>query len=358
MADLWSIGRGDLILGIVTRGTGNREIRFAYNGPKMFRLGRMPIKNATTAQNHIGNLLAGHGSGQAIPPATVDWLANLPDELRKRLANTGLVEQREQSDRPTVAAFIDGYIGERLDMKASSRTVLTQARVWLVRYLGDGRRIDAVTVSDADGYRAHMIASGLAKATIAKRCKGARQFFDVAKRRGLIENNPFGHIATGSTGNAARRVFDDAEDGAVYVVNRYRSAGVNLRTQLQRYIEQAGVKPWAKLWQNLRASRATELADSFPSHVCAAWLGHTEAVADGFYRTVTDSHFARATEQAHQQAHQNAHQQPPAMPRDAAQQQGAMAVSGSLRDIAPDCVGECGPGRIRTSDLTLIRGAL
>jgi hypothetical protein len=28
--------------------------------------------------------------------------------------------------------------------------------------------------------------------------------------------------------------------------------------------------------------------------VRAAWLGHTEAVADEFYRTVTDEHFARA----------------------------------------------------------------
>jgi hypothetical protein len=44
----------------------------------------------------------------------------------------------------------------------------------------------------------------------------------------------------------------------------------------------------------MRASRATELADKYPSHVCAAWLGHTEAVADEFYRQVTDDHFAKA----------------------------------------------------------------
>lgn len=57
---------------------------------------------------------------------------------------------------------------------------------------------------------------------------------------------------------------------------------------------EAGLRPWPKPWQNLRSSRATELADKFPSHVCAAWLGHTEAVADEFYRQVTDDHFARA----------------------------------------------------------------
>ncbi len=44
----------------------------------------------------------------------------------------------------------------------------------------------------------------------------------------------------------------------------------------------------------MRSTRATELADQFPSRVCAAWLGHTETVADEFYRQVTDEHFQRA----------------------------------------------------------------
>lgn len=99
-----------------------------------------------------------------------------------------------------------------------------------------------------------------------------------------------------------QQAFDQAEPGAEYVVPRCRSGAVNLRTQLCRFITRAGVKPWPKLWQNLRASRATELVDQFPSHVCAAWLGHTERIADAFYRQVTDSHFDRATQITTQQA--------------------------------------------------------
>ena len=91
-----------------------------------------------------------------------------------------------------------------------------------------------------------------------------------------------------------RAVYDDAPEGAEYVISRYRDPAANLRTQFVRYIETAGLEPWPKPWQNLRVSRATELTDSFPSHVCAAWLGHSEAVADEFYRQVTDDHFARA----------------------------------------------------------------
>ena len=63
---------------------------------------------------------------------------------------------------------------------------------------------------------------------------------------------------------------------------------------LALYCEKAGVSPWPKPFQNMRASRATELADRYPSHVCAAWLGHTERVADAFYRQVTTEHWQSA----------------------------------------------------------------
>lgn len=101
-------------------------------------------------------------------------------------------------------------------------------------------------------------------------------------------------------------VFDAATEGTINVITRYREPGQNLRTQLTRYITAAGLKPWPKPWQNMRASRATDLADQFPSHVCAAWLGHTEAVANEFYRQVTDDHFAKALSSAAQKAAQQA----------------------------------------------------
>ncbi len=39
----------------------------------------------------------------------------------------------------------------------------------------------------------------------------------------------------------------------------------------------------------------SELADEFPSHVAAAWLGHTEQIADNHYRQGTATHLQRAT---------------------------------------------------------------
>lgn len=89
-------------------------------------------------------------------------------------------------------------------------------------------------------------------------------------------------------------VFDLAEPGTVFFINRYRAGDSNLRTQLQRIIRKSGVKPWGRLWQNLRSSRETELAETFPLHVVTAWIGNTERVASKHYLQVTDDHFVRA----------------------------------------------------------------
>ena len=78
------------------------------------------------------------------------------------------------------------------------------------------------------------------------------------------------------------------------VITRYRESNINLRTQLCKIIRRAGLKPWPKLFQNLRATRATELADQFPTHVAADWLGHSTTIADKHYRQTTAEHFAKA----------------------------------------------------------------
>jgi hypothetical protein len=92
---------------------------------------------------------------------------------------------------------------------------------------------------------------------------------------------------------------EQAEPGTEYVIMRYRVTNMNLRTQLMRIIKRAGLKPWPKLFQNLRSTRQTELEENFPSHVVCAWIGNSEAVAKKHYLQVTDEHFKKAVQQAH-----------------------------------------------------------
>jgi integrase len=68
----------------------------------------------------------------------------------------------------------------------------------------------------------------------------------------------------------------------------------NLRTQFERIVKRAGLTPWPRLFHNLRSSRQTELAESFPSHVVCDWLGNSEDIARKHYYQVTADHFAEA----------------------------------------------------------------
>ncbi len=96
--------------------------------------------------------------------------------------------------------------------------------------------------------------------------------------------------------------FERAEPGAEYVIGRYRDTQANLRTQLNRIIRRAGLTPWPKLWQNLRSSRETELAETWPLHVVCAWIGNSRPVAMKHYLQVLDEHFEKAAQNAAQQA--------------------------------------------------------
>ena len=90
--------------------------------------------------------------------------------------------------------------------------------------------------------------------------------------------------------------WDEAAPGCEFVITRYRSSNANLRTQLCRIIKRAGLKAWPKLFQNLRSTRETELAEQFPIHVVCEWLGNSQAVAARHYLQVTDAHYEAAQE--------------------------------------------------------------
>lgn len=86
-----------------------------------------------------------------------------------------------------------------------------------------------------------------------------------------------------------------APDGATNLIFARRdSANKTWRKFLLRSIAAAGLEPWPKLWQNLRASCRTDLEERFPGFVVDAWLGHTAAVGRKHYTRVHAEHFAAA----------------------------------------------------------------
>jgi integrase len=88
--------------------------------------------------------------------------------------------------------------------------------------------------------------------------------------------------------------WDVMPENAEFVINRYRLPNTNLRTQFQKILKRAGVKPWPKLFHNMRASRQTELLDRFPLKAVCDWLGNSAPVAIEHYAQVTAEHFHAA----------------------------------------------------------------
>jgi hypothetical protein len=85
--------------------------------------------------------------------------------------------------------------------------------------------------------------------------------------------------------------FEQAEPGAKEIVPMATRKGVNLRTHMERIISKAGHELWPRLFQNLRASCATDWVERYPSHVVAKWLGHSPKVAAQHYLMSRDHHF-------------------------------------------------------------------
>ena len=115
--------------------------------------------------------------------------------------------------------------------------------------------------------------------------------------------------------------FEAAEPGTEYVITRYRQSQANLRTQLIRIIQRAGLTPWAKLWHNMRASRQSELMAEYSLADACRWIGNSPVVAARHYAVSPDTDaFRRAAgskpepgaPKSAPPAHQNAHQQAPA----------------------------------------------
>jgi len=97
------------------------------------------------------------------------------------------------------------------------------------------------------------------------------------------------------------KCFHEAEEGSECVVEGLKKGCGNLGPQFRKIVKNAGLKPWPKIFHNLRASRQIELTDRFPEKVVCDWMGNTREVARRHYLTITDEHFQKAVHNPVQQ---------------------------------------------------------
>ena len=127
--------------------------------------------------------------------------------------------------------------------------------------------------------------------------------------------------------------FEEAADGAEYVAEVLQDGRDNPRTPAMRYIRRAGMEPWPRLFQNLRASLETELSSEFPIQTVTSWLGNTPAVAMAHYLSVRETDFQKAVRNPVQQDAAQARTTPQDLPVQGAEP----ALCVALRDDANPC---------------------
>ena len=396
--------------------SGRRVIQFvgADKKRRSVRLGKVSQKVAEAVKVRIEQLVSATITGHAMDDETARWIAGLDHTLRDRLAAVRLVPRREVA---TLAAFLDGYIASRADVKGSTATVYGHTRRCLVQFFGADKPLRDITEGDADAWRLWLIGNQeLADNTVRRRSGIARQFFKAAVRRKLISVNPFADLVAAVRGNDERQffvtrdattkvveacpdaewrlivalsrfgglrcpsehlglrwehvdwangrvtvrspktehheggasrvipifpellpflrgVFERAEPGVPHVITRYRDATQNLGTQFRRIVRRAGLDPWPKLFHNMRASRETELAEDWPSHVVCKWIGNSRRIAMEHYLQVTDEHFAKAVQNPVQQAYATSR----AESQDFRDESVSLGECDDLRDDAAEC---------------------
>lgn len=88
--------------------------------------------------------------------------------------------------------------------------------------------------------------------------------------------------------------FEIAKVGEPFIIPTNRRQ--NFDSGFKRILFFAGLTPWTKLFQNMRASAENDLIEAgYPEHVVGAWLGHTKKVQNRHYLRVLDEYFNRAT---------------------------------------------------------------
>ena len=84
--------------------------------------------------------------------------------------------------------------------------------------------------------------------------------------------------------------YEQAADGEKLILPRALTGASNLRTTFTKIITRAGHEPRPRLFQNLRASCATDWVEKYPNHVVAKWLGHSPMIAATHYLQARERH--------------------------------------------------------------------
>lgn len=180
---------------------------------RAIRLGSMPKKSAETFRVNFEKLQEARRAGDSPPGAVQKWLGEIDPKLRERLVGAGLLDAER---RLSLGQFCDEFLSSRDDVAPATAIRDRQVVLLLKEKFGEERRLDSISVRDAEGWRRWLKSEGnkrdssrseLAENTVRRRTGVARQIFATAVRWDLITKNPFDGLVASVKENLERRAF-------------------------------------------------------------------------------------------------------------------------------------------------------
>lgn len=195
---------------LCNRPNGHLWITYRFNSKRhTLRLGRVSREVAVVVQQKLDRLIQCRQVGAQLDGELIAWLHGMGDQLHGNLVQSGLAEARGPSSLGDLLKAHDGSLVAR----RVKESTLCNNRILhgnLLKYFGAPRRLDAITLQDAEKFFEFLNKTGgrhggpLAIATVSNRIKRAKAVFAYAIRNGWLSKNPFDHVRTGSEVNTDR----------------------------------------------------------------------------------------------------------------------------------------------------------
>ena len=153
-------------------------------------------RDAERTRNKIEKLIKVRSQGLQIPRDVAAWIEKLSDEVAGCLAELDLIESRFPKavvPMDTVGDFMTDYLSRRDDQEMNAMlTFYVDTARDLIEFFGSDRRLDDITLSEANNFRRHLRNDEkLSAETVVCRCELAETIFEGAVSRKLIKTNPF-----------------------------------------------------------------------------------------------------------------------------------------------------------------------
>ena len=186
-------------------------IRRKKKRPRTIRLGTIQKQQAEVTRSRINSIESALAIGCPIDADTAVWLGKIEDWLYEKLVKAELVPPRvSASDREpkkiTLGEHLASLFAARPREKRTTARNEQRARRLLEEYFGKDRTLESISPGDGDDYRAWLMRK-FAAASASVDLRRAKEFMEAARRRRLIQENPFADLSCGPQTNEERIEF-------------------------------------------------------------------------------------------------------------------------------------------------------